>query len=309
MVSALPRFLVRTLKIILILFVVLLVWGAAIEPRLVDETHHTMAIPALPSAWEGRSIVLIADLQVGMWLDNTDTIRRIVSRIVQMRPAAVLIAGDFIYNPIEREDASEKEEYEDVDENIREVVEMLSPIPQAKIPVYAVLGNHDYGMMSETSRRNDLVSDRVEKALTAAGIEVLHNRALEREGLHLAGIGSKFARDDDPAGAVAQVPQGAPRIVFMHHPDSFNAVPANAAPLALAAHTHGGQIRIPGFPSWSWLNLTEPGRVPVDGWIDGAGAAGNRLFITRGIGFSRLPIRINCRPELAVFRLQRSSSQ
>ena len=93
----------------------------------------------------------------------------------------------------------------------------------------------------------------------------------------------------------------------MHEPDSFAAFPANAAPLALAGHTHGGQIRIPFTDDWSWMSLFVNEKVRADGWISDFGQAGNRLYVNRGIGFSSFPIRINCRPELTVFTLRRGN--
>lgn len=292
-------------KLLALLLFALLVWGIAIEPRLYELTRQTATVSNLPAAWENRSLVLLADLQVGMWLDNTDTIRRIATRAAELRPSAVLIAGDFVYNPIEIDEGDEADELESVDENIREVNELLNPLSGSGIPVLAVFGNHDYGMMKSGSRKNEEIAQRLEKALSAVGIRVLHNQSVEVEGLYIAGIGSKFAGDARPLDAISQIPADAPRVVFMHHPDLFTELPAGTAPLALAAHTHGGQIRIPGFSSWSWLTWIERGKVPGDGWIAGYGSAGNRLYVTRGIGFSRVPVRIFCRPELVEFTLTR----
>lgn len=300
-------FLSGLVKLLALVFIVLLLWGVAVEPRLYELSHYNAPVPNLPAAWENRSLVLLADLQVGMWLDNTDTIRRIVARTKELRPAAVLIAGDFVYNPIEVDEGDEADELESVDEHIREVNELLKPLLDSGIVVLAVLGNHDYGMMKVSSRRNEQIAQRLEKALSAVGVRVLHNQSAEVGGLHIAGVGSKFAEDDKPLEALSQIPADAPRVIFMHHPDSFTELPAGAAPLALAAHTHGGQIRVPGFPDWSWLTWIEPGKVAGDGWIDSFGAAGNRLYVTRGIGFSRVPVRIFCRPQLVEFTLTRAA--
>jgi hypothetical protein len=68
-------------------------------------------------------------------------------------------------------------------------------------------------------------------------------------------------------------------VVFMHNPNSFSQIPAHAAPLAVAAHTHGGQIRIPFTPEWSWLAFFRSDEVHADGWIDaGFDQPGNRLY-------------------------------
>jgi predicted MPP superfamily phosphohydrolase len=49
--------------------------------------------------------------------------------------------------------------------------------------------------------------------------------------------------------------------------------------------------------------------VHADGWIRdrGFGAPGNTLYVNRGIGFSDVPIRINCPPELTLFTLRRAT--
>ncbi len=296
----------------------LLVWGVGIEPRFIDEKEEVGRVPNLPAAWEGKRVALIADLQVGMWLDNTDTIRRIVGRLVEERPAAVLIAGDFVYNPTDDEpDDTERDDFLEFREEIDEVTGLLRPLAQAGIPTYAVLGNHDYGMPTAKYAKNELLARNVQVALQSIGIRVLDNEAVSlglgvgggqnaENSLYLVGVGSHVAGADKPQVALAQAPQNAPRIVFMHNPDSFTEFPSGSAPLALAGHTHGGQFRVPFTPQWSWMALLSDEKIYADGWIDGYGQAGNRLYINRGIGFSVFPARVNCVPELTFFTLQRA---
>jgi predicted MPP superfamily phosphohydrolase len=76
----------------------------------------------------------------------------------------------------------------------------------------------------------------------------------------------------------------------------------------VVAHTHGGQMRVPFTPDWSWTRLITSERVPADGWAEGYGARGNQLYVNRGIGFSLIPVRVNCRPELTVFTLRGDSA-
>lgn len=303
----------------------LLIWGVGIEPRLVDYKEETAVIPNLPPEWEGKRVALVADMQIGMWLGNEDTVRKIVNRIVKQRPAAVLVAGDFVYKPTD-EDEREDVELEDVTNfalEVKTAADLLRPLTAAGIPTFAVLGNHDYGMDYPDSVKHSRLAVAVRERLEAAGVRVLDNAAAplalpdgknspddstaKNNGatLYVAGIGSRYARNNYWENALAQVPENAPRIVFMHEPDSFIALPARVAPLALAGHTHGGQIRIPFTDGWSWMSLADPAqKVLTDGWIDGIGQAGNRLYVNRGIGFSSFPVRINCHPELTVFTLR-----
>ena len=296
--------LAKRLGAALLAFVLLLlVWGFLVEPRLIDERREMTAIPNLPAEWEGRQVAVIADFQIGMWGANTGTIRRIVGRLVEERPAAVLIAGDFVYKP---DDA--------LGEVTTEVGKLIAPLPRAGIPTFAVLGNHDYSMDVEDDPANPHVAQAVEATLEAAGVRVLQNQAVplalpggssEVAPLYIVGIGSEWAGQDRPAEAVAQVPAGAPRFVFMHNPASFDKLPAGTAPIAVAAHTHGGQIAAPFMPNWSWMRLVKDHVVTVDGWAKTEESIGkNRLYVNIGIGFSDVPIRINAPPELTLFTLR-----
>jgi len=287
----------------------LLIWGL-LEPYLIDIEEEVAEIPNLPAAWKGQRVAVIADWQVGMWLDNTPTIRRIVQQLVEQRPALVLVGGDFIYSP-----------GKNPNEEISKAVELIRPLIKAGIPTYAVLGNHDYGMKAKDAPPNVTLAIKMAESLEAVGVQVLKNEAVElapsvdqrqtlsrmqRQTLYLVGIGARWPNEDKPAVALAQVPDGAPRLVMMHHPGSFAAFPANSAPLAVAGHTHGGQIRLPFTPEWSWLTFIKEDKVHADGWIDGYGQPGNHLYVNRGIGFSIIPIRINCPPEITLFTLQPS---
>jgi uncharacterized protein len=287
-------------------FVLILLYGLFIEPNLIDREQKTVAIPDLPPAWEGKRVAVISDFQVGMWMDNTGTIRRITRQLAEEQLEAVLILGDFVYHPVQ-----------DAGAEVDRVVSLIRPLTQSGIPTYAVLGNHDYAMNGENDTIREDVAERVRTALENAGVQMLVNEAVpfklaggelegsspESEDLYLVGLGARYPDNDHAEVALSQIPDTAARVVIMHHPESFAKLPAYSAPLALAGHTHGGQIRIPFFPKWSWLSLIVEDDVHTDGWIDGFGAPGNRLYVNRGIGFSLLPVRIGSPPEVTYLTL------
>ncbi|WP_232336881.1 metallophosphoesterase [Planococcus lenghuensis] len=296
----------RNIALSLALALVLLIVYGLIEPQLLDVEEEEAGIPNLPEEWEGQEIAVLADFQIGMWLDNKSTVEEAITEIVERDPSAVLLLGDYIYKP---EDQSEQE--------VAQAIEVLQPLGEAEIPVYAVLGNHDYGLKKKDGNPAPEAAERMRNALEALEIQILHNEAVTLDaegavlpegesGLFIAGIGSRWADADEPAEALANIPAEAPRVFMMHNPNSFEEFPADAAPLAVAGHTHGGQISIPGLPEWSWVALTSEEPVHVDGWIDGYGAPGNRLYVNRGIGMSAVPIRINAKPELTIFTLTAS---
>jgi uncharacterized protein len=220
----------------------------------------------------------------------------------------VLIAGDFVYNA----DSS-------VDDQMHEVVDLLHPLLADSIPIYAVLGNHDYSLMNEHSQKENYVAGHVRRALEAAGVHMMDNvveplplpRSAPRDSadtaaaqpLYLAGIGERWAKNDHTLETMAKIPAGAPRLVFMHDPDDFADIPAGQAPMAIAAHTHGMQLGIPFVSDYIWRHHFSARGSGLEGWIDHYGEPGNRLYINRGIGFSAVPARVHAVPELTVVTL------
>ena len=283
-----------------ILLLALAVYGVAIEPRfLLDDQTFEAEIPNLPSAWEGERVALVADFQLGMWLDNAGMVEDAIEDAIEDDVSLLLVAGDFMYRP----DSAKAERAADI----------VRPAVEAGIPVVAVLGNHDYSLMKKDSEERPPIAEYLTARLRTLGVTVLENEAVGvptpggGDSLYIAGIGSVWAGVSDPGTALAAVPPGAPRLVLMHNPESFRQVPAGQAPMALAAHTHGGQIQVfPGEQN-SWLDIVRRGEVVADGWaLDSIGAPGNRLYVNRGIGFSTAPVRINCRPELTTITLRQA---
>jgi hypothetical protein len=148
--------------------------------------------------------------------------------------------------------------------------------------VFAVLGNHDWWYDG----------DRVGKALTDAGIQVLENRAIHVGHIWLGGIADFWTREPDVAGTLQQVSSDDPIVLITHNPDIFPDVPPRVS-LTLAAHTHGGQVNLPVI-----------GRVVTTsrlGYVAGEYVEqGRHLFVTTGIGTSIFPVRLGVPPEIVI---------
>ena len=289
----------------------LLSWGLLVEPRLLDRQRHIARIPRLPDPWIGRQFAVLADLQVGIPLANTGTVERAVREIREQRPAFTLLAGDFVYQAAPNPH-----------DEIEQVTRLIRPLTEDGVATYAVLGNHDYKSDPEIPEPvAEATARELHKAFEAMGVSVLHNEAVplppssdattlreldrreDEEAFYLVGIAPGEPDRDDPWHALSQVPQGAPRIVLMHTPETFLELPAGTAPLAIAGHTHGGQIRPPLKPDWPLPRLLGGDGFYLDGWVEGYGQPGNKLYVNRGIGFSTIPIRFACPPELTIFTL------
>jgi predicted MPP superfamily phosphohydrolase len=110
-------------------------------------------------------------------------------------------------------------------------------------------------------------------------------------GLWLIGFDDEIEGHADEK-IIKRVPPTSLKIALFHSPIFFKKL-IGKVNLALAGHSHGGQIRFPFFKSF-WL---PQGTGSYDqGWFT---EGTSELFVSRGIGTSILPIRVNCSPEIA----------
>ncbi|MDP5181778.1 metallophosphoesterase [Blastococcus sp. BMG 814] len=285
--------LLRTAAALGVLLVLLLLYGVLVEPRLLlDEERAQVLLPQLAEDADGTLVGMISDPQIGMWWANEGMVARAVDELVEAEPDLALLGGDYVYS----EDPG-------IPEQVETVMDLLQPLVDSGIPTYAVLGNHDHAVGAV----EELVA-----AFEEAGITVLRNEAAAvpgtgegAEALHVVGLGAAWPGEVDVDAALAEVPDGAPRVALMHNPTVFPELPAGTAPLALAGHTHCGQVALPGTPRWSYLGLTDEEEVVADGWApEEYGADGNRMFVSCGLGFSTVPVRINAAPQLVLFELR-----
>jgi predicted MPP superfamily phosphohydrolase len=242
-----------------------------------------------------EGIVFIADPHLRE--ENIAHTRQIVDEINQLDPSIVLIGGDFVYG--EGEDLYLQEVWSELD-----------------VPVYAVLGNHDYkcGINSVGwIEKNNAVSsgcydkdaydvsclrddstdvgyaDRLTTTLEENGVQVLKNEYVDLElngtPLTLVGVDDGWAGMADPPDVPAT---DAFTLYMIHEPECRADWDAD---LILAGHTHGGQFLPKEFPL--------PGDEKLSGIVERNGVF---TYITRGIGTSNLGIelRLFATPEIVI---------
>jgi hypothetical protein len=125
---------------------------------------------------------------------------------------------------------------------------------------------------------------------------LLNSGALIRPGVWLAGLDDPWTGQANLDRALAGAPAGAYVIALFHSPIFFEHS-AGRYDLALTGHTHGGQVRLPPLtPLW-----LPGGSGPfLSGWYE---ERGSQMYVSRGVGWSDLPIRLNCRPEIPIITL------
>lgn len=216
--------------------------------------------------------VVIGDIHFDPFFDVA-YLERVVALVNGLQADLVLHTGDFVSYTTDRL------------ADLGRVLARLSP----RLAHAAALGNHDHWVDA----------DRVTATLSAAGIEVLRNRSVPVPGMDgwvVTGLESFWGGRPDPVGAVASS-RDTRHIVLAHEPDAFDRLDDRRFVLQLSGHTHGGQVRIPGYGA---ISLPSWGRR----YRMGEYAAGlRRLYVHRGLGTVDDHVRFNCRPEIASLTL------
>lgn len=284
-----------------------LAWGCLVERRWYALRHHT-----LPVLRAGTGPVLrvlhVSDLHL---LPRHDAVRAFLERCRGTGPDLVVATGDLIG------DAA----------LVDEAVALLD-LARGGAPGVAVLGSNDlYGprpgnplryLVGGGGGHDDLLgrtidTGRLVRGLEAGGWEVAENRRLRVPTgagvVDVAGLGDPHIGRDRPervdwSGRDGSAPDGDAvlRLGVVHAPyrrvlDRFD---AEGLDLALAGHTHGGQVRVPGIGALA-ANCDLPLRQTRG--VSRHGAA-LWLHVSAGLGHSRYaPYRVACRPEATVLDL------
>lgn len=131
-----------------------------------------------------------------------------------------------------------------------------------------------------------------------AGVNLLLNQNHElRPDVWLIGLDDLSSGRPDFVAASKGVPADAYKIAMFHAPAFLDHIAGNVN-LCLAGHTHGGQVRLP-FIHPFWLP-NGSGRF-LEGWYE---EKGTKMYVSRGLGMSNLPVRFLCRPEIDFVTLE-----
>jgi hypothetical protein len=238
----------------------------------------------LPEAFHGLRIAQISDIHYDEFTEPY-FVREVVRHINAVNPDIVLLTGDFVTDgPLPRR-VGRRLSYP--------CAEILGGIQCPHR--FASLGNHD-----------TLVGwEAVVDALKVHGTPTLVNSYLpfERDGSRLWFAGIRSSTEDVPdldAALPRQAAPGEPVILLAHEPDYASHVVKRGVDLMLSGHTHGGQVHLP-FIGTPRHMLPLGGRRFIHGHFN---LGPLQLYVNRGIGTVKLPVRFLCPPELTLFTLQ-----
>jgi hypothetical protein len=243
----------------------------------VDFTDYSLALPDLPPAWEGLTILLLSDLHFH-GTPSRAFFERVMGEIETRWPVPdlVCLAGDFV----------------DTDHHVKWIGPLLGRLA-AREAKLAILGNHDQHHHP----------DRIRAELAAAGYRVLSNPTAGPHVIHIRGLPCALIGHEGPwfrpDPVLADLLEGTFRLCLSHTPDHFYWGRANHIDLMLCGHVHGGQIRLPLIGSIFVPSMY--GRRFDTGVFASGGTA---MVVGRGLS-GKEPLRFRCRPQVIRLTLTR----
>jgi uncharacterized protein len=245
--------------------------------------EREITLPHWPRALDGLRVAHLSDIHVGGAM-NRERLSQMAALTNAARPDLVLHTGDFLTH-----------RSGDFDLPLYEALARI----KAPYGQWACLGNHDF----------DAVARLVER-LAQAGVITLRNAlttlSIQGHALEIGGIDYLFGRfgldkDSYDRSVRSWGPRASvPRVLLLHDPRAFAALPQGCADLVLSGHTHGGQV---GLQLGRDQALTVVGLFGIpDQGIFRRGDM--RLFVTRCVGFYGYPLRLGIPPEIALLTLR-----
>ena len=258
------------------------------RPQLVS---IEVPLTRLAESWDGFRIAQLSDLHYDDHF-SVVPLRKAIAIVNGLQPDLIVLTGDFVTSPLrDPRRRNTRRGARAAAKAIEPCADLLAQL-RAQSGVLAILGNHDVSADAP----------HVTAVLQSHAIPVLMNRSipLEREGnrLWLSGVDDVLEGKPNLDPTLSGIPPDEPVVLLAHEPDWADYVVKRPVDLQISGHSHGGQIRLPliGAPYLPVLGRKYPWGLRRIGPLT--------LYTNCGIGTIRIPMRLNCPPEVTLFTLR-----
>lgn len=251
----------------------------------------------LPEKFNNTKIAVISDVHLGTLIGNKEAyLQAIVDSVKALHPDFVFLVGDLVSFR-----ATEALQYQNFLQDL-----------EAKVGKYAVMGNHDYGGYFPFYNEAELMDneERMHDIYEACGFHMLRNEGIgiaydDENVINIAGIEcwgrGPFPKLGNLDEAMSNVRPSEFTILLSHDPSIWRPLVFASnyyVDLTVSGHTHGGQIVMFGI---------SPAMLNVEFW-SGLYREGNQyIYVSRGVGYTSIPMRIGNDPEVTLIELKKSN--
>lgn len=275
----------RIKKVLIIIGIILLLLGLLISyMRFIGTTglqvrEYAINNDKIPESFHGFKIVHFTDLHYKTTI-NKKELSNLVDKINELKPDIVVFTGDLVDKHVSL-----------LAQDEIDLVSELNRI-SATTGLYTVKGNHDY------------YSDSFNKVFDQTNFKYLYNNydLIYYKGttpILITGINSDVENDMDIGKSFSfNEIDNLYTITLLHEPDSLDDIlQSNNVDLALAGHSHNGQVRLPFIGA---IARVSGGKKYANEYYK---VNDTDLYISGGIGTSGYKLRFFDRPSINLYRL------
>ncbi|ASN05921.1 metallophosphoesterase [Virgibacillus necropolis] len=253
-------------------------YAREIEPSLLDIHQEIISSAKVTSEFNHFKIIQFSDTHIGFHY-SLEQLEELVQTINNQKPDLIVFTGDLVDAP------------NDYNWNTT-LIRILGSL-DAKYGKYWIYGNHDHGGYG---------TNIVKNVMDQAGFNLLQNQHTTikkgQESFVLAGIDDVMLGNPNLEKTLNQIDPSLFTLLLAHEPDFADKTINYPVDVQLSGHSHGGQVRLPIIghlytPLYAQKYVN--GKYQVDHLT---------LYVTKGIGTTRLPYRFLCKPEIYVYTLQ-----
>lgn len=233
----------------------------------------------LPSSFHGLKIIHFSDLHYNSTFDKEDLVK-LVKKINLLRPDLVVFTGDLT-----------DQDTVITEEDLKFLKEQLNKI-ESHLGSYAIRGNHDY-----QTNHFDVIFTNTSFKILDNNYDLIYSKGTEP--ILLIGVGSNMQDDLNIEQAFSfNTDHALFTITLLHEPDTITDILKNhTTHLALAGHSHNGQIRLPGIGAI--YSVTGAKKYPNEHYK----IAKTDLFVSGGLGTSKYKLRLFDHPSINLYRI------
>ncbi len=263
-------------------FILWIAWGNT----ALETTRIQIVSERIPTSFDGWRIAQVSDLHNGEFGEENENLLMLLRA---EQPDMIALTGDLVDSI-----------HTDMDRAVKFAEEAVQIAP-----CYFVTGNHEARLEEQY--------EELERRLEAVGVTVLRDEAvtLDREGgvIQLIGLDDpRFEEQDEELKdslayfeeklSAMELADGY-RILLSHRPETFDAYVNQQIDLVLTGHAHGGQFRLPVVGGLIAPNQGLFPKYDAGLYVEGR----TNMIVSRGLGNSVFPFRVNNRPEVVIVTL------
>ena len=276
---------IRFLFILLLIILLLLIYCRYEGTRGLITKEYKIETNSIPSSFDGLKVLHFSDLHYLRVVDD-NMLKKVVEEINLINPDIVIFTGDLI-----------DKDFNINDKQKEQLITLLKSI-NSKYGKYSIIGNHDY---IKDKEEIETIYNESNFILLQNTYDIIYNS--ENEKIFLGGLDTysydkadidkvmNYFKDNDNIDY---------KIILVHEPDYIDTITSKYdVDLVLAGHSHNGQINIPFIKNFIlpygsqkyYKNYYNVDNTP--------------LYISRGIGESRINLRFLNKPSINFYRINK----